>query len=317
MDKGGRHYDDDVHGLACRTRTSENKPNTRSEQIDGWMDGKGREHRAQQTAPRKKLRSPNPGSIYYTHAGGTTNMDAPLSLEYRVQGATTHKSLPCTRQARTLAHTHTISQSCRGATNVQPTYRPSTTTHKAHSLLLDRLSLQDPRQQTTVGRAENFCLGRLHLHRARPRRPLSLNLTTHGLLLLLLRLLLLLYGEPGSQQASHSVISLSVWQSVCLVCVCIVPTTYTAESSVPPHPFSVILRAGRATLQPLLEASDGTVPPASYSPLCSRLTASHTHTPAPTPASWQAPPNLDFTRSSHKRSGQRDWPAEHRQRGIQ
>lgn len=40
----------------------------------------------------------------------------------------------------------------------------------------------------------------------------------------------------------------------------------------------MILRAGRATLQPLLEASDGTVPPASYSPLCSRLTASHTHT---------------------------------------
>lgn len=38
MDQGGGHYDD-AHGLACSTRTSENKPNTRSEQIDGWMEG--------------------------------------------------------------------------------------------------------------------------------------------------------------------------------------------------------------------------------------------------------------------------------------
>lgn len=283
--------------------------------MDGWMNGwEGKGTQGSTNGPPKKAPQPAWFHLLYPRR--------PRDCE---DGRPPLPGVPSTRcnhpqntiQAHTLArtHTHTISQSCRGATNVQPTYRASTTTHKALSLLLDRLSLQDPRQQTTVGRAENFCLGRLHLHRARPRRPLSLNLTTHGLLLLLLRLLLLLYGEPASQSLNYQ----SVGLSVCLVCVCTVPTTYTAKSSVPPHPLSVILRAGRATLQPLLEASDGTVPPASYSPLCSRLTASHTHThtPAPTPASRQASPNLDFTRSSHKRSGQRDWPAEHRQRGIQ
>lgn len=99
---------------------------------------------------------------------------------------------------------------------------------------------------------------------------------------------------------------LSVWQSVCLVCVCSVPSMYTAKSSVPP-PSSVFPWAGRGTTQPRLETSDGTVPLASYSPLCSRLTASHTQ--AGTHTRTQAPPNLDFTRSSHKRSGQGDWPA--------
>lgn len=134
MDKGGRHYDDDVHGLACRTRTSENKPNTRSEQIDGWMggwmEGKGREHRAQQTAPRKKLRSPNPGSIYYIHAGPeTAKMDAPLSLEYRVQGATTHKKLTMYTQYKR-AHTRTQSHNPAG---VRPTCNQRTGPVQRHT----------------------------------------------------------------------------------------------------------------------------------------------------------------------------------------
>lgn len=156
------------------------------------MDGREhREHRAQQTAPEKK-KAPQPESwfAHYSHAGPRgANMDAPPSGVPSTRCNHTHQD---NRRPHKRTHAHNLT-CCRGATNVQPTYRPSTTTHKALSLLLDRLSLQDPRQQTTVGRAENFCLGRLHLHRARPRRPLSLNLTTHGLLLLpLLPMLLLL-----------------------------------------------------------------------------------------------------------------------------
>lgn len=188
----------------------------------------GREHRAQQTAPREKKKAPQLESwfVHYTHAGqrapiGTPPLSGVPSTRCNHTHSLTHKAHTRPHK-RTHAHNLT---SCRGATNVQPTYRPSTTTHKAILCLLDRLSLQDPRQQTTVGRAENFCLGRLHLHRARPRRPLSLNLTTHGLLLLPLRLLLLLLLSV-CQPACLPVINLSVWQSVCLVCVCGVPSTY-------------------------------------------------------------------------------------------
>lgn len=185
-----------------------------SRSMDGWMAGWEGNTGLNKRPPEKSSAARILALLLYPRRPETADVDAPLSLEYRVQGATTHKKLT---KYNTSAHTRTHAlnlTSCRGATNVQPTYRPSTTTHKALSLLLDRLSLQDPRQQTTVGRAENFCLGRLHLHRARPRRPLSLNLTTHGLLLLLLRLLLLLYGEPASQPVTQLLLCRSGSRSV-------------------------------------------------------------------------------------------------------
>lgn len=234
-DQGARRYDD-VHGLACSARPSENKPNSRSEQIDGWMEGGTQGSTKAPPPPPRKAPQPESWSICYAHAGPRPpDMEAPLppQLEYRVQGATTH-------QADRRAHTHLGTQS-HMLPGVQPTCNQRTGQYndtQGPSLLLDRLSLQDPRQQTTVGRAENFCLGRLHLHRARPRRPLSLNLTTHGLLLLLLLVLVLvlvlLLLLPASHPAGLLAISLSVWQSVCLVCACSVPSTYTAKSSVPP-----------------------------------------------------------------------------------
>lgn len=136
------------------------------------------------------------------------------------------------------AHSHIRTQShvlpgCdQRATNVQAQYND---TQGPFIVARSIVAARSTSTNDTVGRAENFCLGRLHLHRARPRRPLSLNLTTHGLLLLLLRLLLLLYGEPASLSLSYCSVGLAVGLSVLSASV-VVPTTYTAKSSVPPPP---------------------------------------------------------------------------------
>lgn len=216
MDKGGKHYDD-VHGLACSARTSENKPNSRSEQIDGWVEGNTR---AQQTAPEESKKSSAAATLVlllYPRRPRNCKDGRPTlwSTEYKVQPHTKSQT-----SAHTSTHAHNLT-SCRGATKVQPTYSPSTTTHKALSLLLDRLTLQDPRQQTTVGRAEIFCLGRLHLHRARPRRPLSL--ISDDTRPAASASASAASAALSSQPPFLLIISLSVWQSVCLVCVCSVP----------------------------------------------------------------------------------------------
>lgn len=152
MDKGGEHYDD-VHTMACSIGTSENKPNTRSE------EDRSEGHRAQQTLPPLPKNAPQLQSWSVTMPTPAQILQEiwtppPWSTEYNMQP---HTQSP---------HNHRISHpaSSQGTTDVRPTYSPSTTTHKAILCSLDRLSLQDPRQQTPVGRAENFCLGRLHLH---------------------------------------------------------------------------------------------------------------------------------------------------------
>lgn len=110
--------------MACSTRTSENKPNSRSEQIDGWRDGRmdGRDtglnkRPPKKKPPRKKLRSSNPGTFTISTPGRRCECGRPppWSTRYTVQGVTTHKG-----------------RSRPGATTVQPSYNPSTTTHKAH-----------------------------------------------------------------------------------------------------------------------------------------------------------------------------------------
>lgn len=187
-----------------------------SRSMDGWKGTQGLNKRP----PRRAKKAPQlqPWSFYYTHAGQKLQRWTPpplWSTEYKVQPHT---------KSQTSAHTSTRAHnltSCRGATKVQPTYSPSTTTHKALSLLLDRLTLQDPRQQTTVGRAEIFCLGRLHLHRARPRRPLSL--ISDDTRPAASASASAASAALSSQPPLLLIISLSVWQSVCLVCVCSVP----------------------------------------------------------------------------------------------
>lgn len=220
--------------MSCSTRTSENKPNGTSEQIDGWMDWGGRDTGLNKRPPRKKkLRSSNPGpfTISTPARGHEYGRPPRWSTEYKVQP----------HAEPTGARTHTLTHTISRPAGVRPTCNQRTAPVQRHTrpltaLLLDRLSLQDPRQQTTVGRAEIFCLGRLHLHRARPRRPLSLNLTTHGLLLLLplpLLLLLSVSQSPASQSICRSG-SRSTCPSVLSAPVRSVPSTYTAKSSVPP-----------------------------------------------------------------------------------
>lgn len=118
MDKGGRHYYDDVHGPACSARTSENKPNSRSEQIDGWVE---RNTRLNKRAPEgiKKSSAAQIPVLYYTHAGQRRQIRTPPSWSNQVQGATTHNSL----DASTRTHTYTISHPA----GVQPTCNQRTT----------------------------------------------------------------------------------------------------------------------------------------------------------------------------------------------
>ena len=95
--------------MACSTRTSENKPNSRSEQIDGWRDGRmdGRDTGLNKRPPKKNPEKSSAARILvlllYPRRAGGASVDPP-SLEYPVHG-TPYKVQPHTKAMR--AHTRT------------------------------------------------------------------------------------------------------------------------------------------------------------------------------------------------------------------
>ena len=203
--------------MACSTRTSENKPNGTSEQIDGCSTNGPQNKKKGSTAQI-------PVRLLYPRRGQMARNGRPPPLEYQVQSATTHK-------APRRAHNLTFS---RGATNVQPTYSPSTTAHKALegfcSSIDCRCKIHVNRRQWVVPRFLSRAPAPAQGSSSQTVEPQSDD------------------TRPAASAASASAsvvvsqpvvcqsINLSVWQSVCrsLVCACSVPSTYMAKSPVPP-----------------------------------------------------------------------------------
>lgn len=149
--------------------------------MDGWMDGlmAGRDTGAQQlNGPRGNPPPPKKSSaarilvlLLYPRRAPGASVDAP-----RISGvpSTRCNRTPTRPRAHTQARQARNRRSRAGATKVLPTCSASTTIHKAAR----STSIND---SGSWGR-EFSCLGRLlQLHRARPRRPLSLILTTDAL----------------------------------------------------------------------------------------------------------------------------------------
>lgn len=268
-----------------------------SRSMDGWEG----EHRAQQRAPREKLRSPNPGpSAMHTPARGHQIWRHPLppQAEYRVQGATTH-------QADRRAHTHLGTQS-HMLPGVQPRCNQRTGQYndtQGPSLLARSIVAARSTSTNDSGSCREF------LSRApAPAQGLSSQTV-----------------EPQSDDTRP--VACAPAGAACFCCLpatppacwlrvcrsgsrCVLSAPVACRVRTQPsrlfHLPSVFPRAGRATSQRLLERerwyrSGCILLTLMQPPDCFTHTGTHTRT--------QAPPNLDFTRSSHKRSGQGDWPA--------
>lgn len=97
-----------------------------SRSMDGRKGTQGTQGSTNGPRKKKKLRSPNPGSLTIATPAQRARIGTPPLLEYRVQGATTHTEAT---GARTSAHTHIISH----AAGVQPTCNQRTGPVQRHT----------------------------------------------------------------------------------------------------------------------------------------------------------------------------------------
>lgn len=213
--------------MACSTGNSENKPNSRSEQIDGWMGATQGSTNGPREKPKKKSSAARIlGTFTISTPCRRGERGRPPSMEYPVQGATTHRG-----HART--HTHIIS----GPGRVRPTCNRRTAPVQRHTrpIFVGRSIVAA--RSTSINDSGSW--GREFLSRAPAPAQGSSSQTVEpqsddtrpaasAAARCFCRLLLLSATLPVLS------VVLSVWQSVCLVCACSVPSTYAAKSSVPP-----------------------------------------------------------------------------------